>query len=286
MNNIKKYRLQFGMKQIELCNILGVSQGALSGWENGRYEPDIKSMNKMAEIFNITVDELLGRNIETVPPTNPHGILVYRGKVNMDNLKKIRLKSGYSQKDFAKLIHVPPNTYNQWENGTREPDYEMISRIADYFNVTVDYLLGREQDSQNENNSKNKGIKIPVLGYIPAGIPIEAVEDILDYEEITPDMARNGEHFALKIKGDSMIPNIMDGDIVIVRVQPDVESGETAIVKVNGDEATCKRIVKQKTGISIVANNPKYEPRFFTNEEVINTPVTVVGKVVELRRSF
>ena len=83
-----------------------------------------------------------------------------------------------------------------------------------------------------------------------------------------------------------MIPNIMDGDIVIVRIQPDVESGETAIVKVNGDEATCKRVVKQRSGISIVANNPKYEPIFFTNREIEELPVTVVGKVVELRRSF
>lgn len=206
MNNIKKYRLQAGMKQIELCNILGISQGALSGWENGRYEPDIKSLNKMAEHFNITVDELLGNT---------------------------RAESGGSK-----------------------------------------------------SSPVRKGVRIPVLGYVPAGMPIEAIEDILDYEEITPEMARNGEHFALKIKGDSMIPNIMDGDIVIVRIQPDVESGETAIVKVNGDEATCKRVVKQKSGISIVANNPSYEPIFFTNKEIEELPVTVIGKVVELRRSF
>ncbi len=212
MNNIKKYRLQAGMKQIELCNILGISQGALSGWENGRYEPDIKSLNKMAEHFNITVDELLGNG-----------------------------RTGTTEVDSGTMEQAKP---------------------------------------------RRVGIKIPVLGYVPAGMPIEAIEDILDYEEITPEMARNGEHFALKIKGDSMIPNIMDGDIVIVRVQPDVESGETAIVKVNGDEATCKRVVKHKAGISIVANNPLYEPIFFTNKEIEELPVTVVGKVVELRRSF
>lgn len=211
MNNIKKYRLQAGMKQIELCNIIGISQGALSGWENGRYEPDIKSLNKMAEYFNITVDELLG------------------------NIRSGSLEGNGGTQEQAK---------------------------------------------------PRKGVRIPVLGYVPAGMPIEAIEDILDYEEITPEMARNGEHFALKIKGDSMIPNIMDGDIVIVRMQPNVESGETAIVKVNGDEATCKRVVKQKSGISIVANNPLYEPVFFTNKEIEELPVTVIGKVVELRRSF
>jgi len=152
--------------------------------------------------------------------------------------------------------------------------------------VSLDYLLGRETTNSSKEKIRRIGVKIPVLGYVPAGIPFEAVEDVLDYEEISPEMARNGEHFALKIKGDSMIPDIKNGDIVIVRVQPDIESGETAIVKVNGDDATCKRVVKHKTGISIVANNPNYEPVFFTNKEIEELPVTVIGKVVELRRSF
>lgn len=203
----------------------------------------------------------------------------------MRRLKELRTIKKISQKELAAILHVPSNTYNQWENGKREPDYGMISKIADYFGVTVDYLLGREVSNQ-ESPPRKKGVRIPILGYVPAGIPIEAIEDVLGYEEITPEMARNGEHFALKIKGDSMIPDIKDGDIVIVRMQPDVESGETAIVKINGDEATCKRVVKYKTGISIVANNPAYESRFFTNAEIMELPVTVVGKVVELRRSF
>lgn len=202
----------------------------------------------------------------------------------MKRLKELRQKQGISQKDFAALIGIPANTYNQWENGKRQPDNETMLKLAEYFNVSVDYLLGR--DDEPTSVPRRKGVRIPVLGYVPAGIPLEAVEDILDYEEISPEMARNGEHFALKIKGDSMIPDIKNGDIVIIRIQPDVESGEIAIVKVNGDEATCKRVVKHKTGISIVANNPNYEPVFFTNKEIEELPVTVVGKVVELRRSF
>jgi len=203
-----------------------------------------------------------------------------------DILKKLREQSGVSQKKLAEEIHVSQQTVGSWEVNRTTPNPDLMNRVADYFNVSLDYLLGRETTNSSKEKIRRIGVKIPVLGYVPAGIPFEAVEDILDYEEISPEMARNGEHFALKIKGDSMIPDIKNGDIVIVRVQPDIESGETAIVKVNGDDATCKRVVKHKTGISIVANNPNYEPVFFTNKEIEELPVTVIGKVVELRRSF
>lgn len=202
-----------------------------------------------------------------------------------EKIKALRKKKKLTQEELASVIGVERSTVGKYETGVR-PSTEMLSVLADYFGVTVDYLIGREPEIAQPSPPRRKGIKIPILGYVPAGIPIEAVEDVLGYEEITPEMARNGEHFALKIKGDSMTPNIMHGDIVIVRLQPDVESGETAIVKVNGDDATCKRVIKHKTGISIVANNPAYEPRFFSNEEIMELPVTVVGKVVELRRSF
>lgn len=204
----------------------------------------------------------------------------------MRNLIELRKEQKLTQSNMAEVLGISRQAYSNYEAGKRQPDNEILLKLAEYFNVSVDYLLGRSGKNENASMSARKGVRIPVLGYVPAGIPIEAIEDILDYEEITPEMARNGEHFALKIKGDSMIPDIKDGDIVIVRVQPDVESGETAIVKVNGDEATCKRVVKQKAGISIVANNPQYEPVFFTNKEIEELPVTVVGKVVELRRAF
>ena len=198
-------------------------------------------------------------------------------------LNQLRKEKGYSQQKLASLLGVSRSTIAMWESDASQPDHEMLLTIAEHFGVTVDELLGR---TTSYDSSHRKGIQIPILGYVPAGMPIEAVEDVLGYEEITPEMARNGEHFALIIKGDSMTPNIMHGDIVIVRLQPDVESGETAIVKVNGDDATCKKVVKHKTGISLVANNPLYEPRFFSKEEIEELPVTVFGKVVELRREF
>lgn len=120
-----------------------------------------------------------------------------------------------------------------------------------------------------------------------AGIPIETVEEILDYEEITPELAATGEFFALKIRGHSMEPRMMEGDVVIVRKQEDVESGDVAIVLVNGNEATVKRVKKQEEGITLIATNTSvYEPHFYSSKEIKNLSVQILGKVVELRGKF
>lgn len=203
----------------------------------------------------------------------------------MNKLKELRTAKGLYQKDVASFLGVDRTTYVKYERGDSEPSFEILQKLADFYNVSVDFMFGREQKYSKEQ-PKPKGVKIPILGIVPAGIPIEAIEDIIDYEEISEQMAAGGEYFGLRIKGDSMLPAICDGDIVIVRRQPDVESGETAIVMVNGDEATCKKVIKYDSGISLVPNNPTYEPRFFTNKEINSTPVRVIGKVVELRRKF
>ena len=106
--------------------------------------------------------------------------------------------------------------------------------MADFFNVSVDYLLGRDNTSSLPQSTG--GTWVPVLGRVAAGIPIEAIEDVEDYEEISPDMAKTGEFFALKIQGDSMEPKISNGDVVIVRQQPDCDNGDIAVVLVNGRE--------------------------------------------------
>lgn len=198
-------------------------------------------------------------------------------------LKQLRKERNIKQADLAHQIGVSRSTIAMWESGSSQPNNDLLKSLSKVLNVSVDELLGNDV---SEVISHPKGVKIPVLGIVPAGIPIEAIEEILDYEEIPEQMASTGEFFGLKIKGDSMLPKICDGDIVIVRKQPDVESGETAIIMVNGDEATCKKVVKQENGITLVPNNPAYDPRFFTNKEISSIPVRVIGKVVELRRKF
>lgn len=205
----------------------------------------------------------------------------------MLRLKELRKQRGINQTQFAKKFGVAQNTVSNWENGNRVIDSETAAEIANFFDVTVDYLLGRDSSSTESLASSVPGSKwIPVLGTVPAGVPIEAIEDILDYEEITPKMAAQGDFFALKIKGHSMEPKISEGDVIIVRMQESCDSGDIAVVMVNGDEATVKRIKKESGGIMLIPNNPAYEPMFFTNEQIENLPVRIIGKVVELRAKF
>ena len=126
--------------------------------------------------------------------------------------------------------------------------------------------------------------QIPVLGVVPCGEPIEAIEDIIEWIEVVPSQATG--HFGLIAKGDSMAPFILDGDILVVKHSPVVGSGKIAIVKVNGDEATCKRLVINDAGLTLVPNNPMYQTLTFGPAEIADKPVTVIGEVVEIRRRF
>lgn len=193
------------------------------------------------------------------------------------NLKKLREAKAISQQKLADNIGVSRSTIAMWETNASEPDNTMLKKLATYFDVTVDYILGREDQPQK------KGVKIPVLGKVIAGIPIDAIEEIIDYEEITEEMARTGEFFALKIKGTSMSPRIEENDVVIVRKQSTAENGDVAIVLVNGDEAACKKIQYNSTGLTLISFNPSFEPMFYTKEECATLPVKIIGKVVELR---
>ena len=195
-------------------------------------------------------------------------------------LKKLREEKAISQQKLADIIKVSRSTIAMWETGASEPDNSMLKKIADYFNVSVDYLLGRD------TQKSKKGVLIPVLGRVVAGIPIDAIEEILDYEEITQEMANSGEFFALKIKGDSMMPRIQENDVVIVRKQSQVDNGSIAIVLINGNEATCKKVQYNEKGVALISYNSSYTPMFYTKEECLTLPVAVIGKVVELRAKF
>ena len=126
-------------------------------------------------------------------------------------------------------------------------------------------------------------MKIPVVGSVAAGTPIFAEENYIGSEEISEELASTGEFFGLKIKGDSMSPRIMEGDTVIVRKQDDAESGDIVIVLINGDSATYKRLMKYQEGISLISFNPAYEPMTFSNKDIMEKPVRIIGKVVENR---
>ena len=200
----------------------------------------------------------------------------------MERLKKLRQNRKLLQKDVATAINVGRSTYVKYENGDSEPSMKILIQLANYFDVTVDYLL--ENDTQNKKTQK--GVQIPVFGSVAAGIPISAIEDIIDWEEITEDMAHSGEYFGLVIHGDSMEPKFSTGDVVIVRAQPTAETGDISIVMIGGEDATCKKIKKTPEGVMLISLNPEYEPMFYSNKQIESLPITIIGKVVELRAKF
>ncbi len=204
-------------------------------------------------------------------------------------LKALRAKEKISQQKIADYLNVSRSTVAMWETGGIQPSFEVLEKLATYFGVTTDYLLGRSTDISH--TTPRKGVRIPVYGNVAAGVPILAIEnydsdDPDDWEEIDEKMAANGEYIALRIKGDSMEPKISTGDVVIVRLQPDAETGDIVVAMVNGDEATVKKLKKRPEGILLIPSNPKYEPMFYTNEDIENLPVRILGRVVELRAKF
>lgn len=184
-----------------------------------------------------------------------------------------------NQDELAQLIGVTQQAISKYETGIREPDNATLLKLSEIFNCTTDYILG--------NSLKRNAVSIPVLGRIIAGIPLEAIDNIIDYEEIPLAMAKTEEFFGLKIKGNSMEPRIRENDVVIVKKQSDVESGGIAVVLINGYEATLRKVTKQENGILLTAfNSEVYQPKFYTNEEIIKLPIEILGRVVELRGKF
>lgn len=195
-------------------------------------------------------------------------------------------KKNMKQSVLSYKTKIDKSYISNYLSGKYEPKQDKIQLIAKALSVSEAWLSGYSTE-ENEDVYKPKGIKIPVLGCVAAGVPIEAITDILDYEEIDADMIKDGsEYFALSIKGQSMEPKFSEGDVVIVRKQPDVDSGQIAIVCVNGDTATCKKVMKQSGGILLQPLNPAYDPVFYSAEEIYNIPITILGRVVELRAKF
>lgn len=191
----------------------------------------------------------------------------------MNPFKEMRMQHGFTQALLARRLGVNQTAISQWERGVTTPSPALLLKLCDLYGTSADYLLGREA---------HRGRAIPVLGQVQAGLPVEAVEDVLDYEEIPGDLADRGDFFALRIRGDSMEPRMREGDVVIVRRQATADTGDIVVALI-GEEATIKRLKKRGDGLMLIAFNPEYEPLFYTNQQIRELPVQLLGRVVELR---
>lgn len=204
-----------------------------------------------------------------------------------NKIKEYRKLKRMTQKELGAKIGVKHNTVSGYENGTNEPEQDILFKIAAALDVSINDLFPETRSDTTNIRRRKKGVRIPVLGYVAAGIPLEAIEDIIDYEEIDEELARTGDFFALQVHGESMEPILYEDDVVIVRKQPTADTGDIAIVLINGDEATIKKIKRERDGVMLIGyNTAVYEPHFYSNEEIENLPVQILGKVIELRRKL
>ena len=195
----------------------------------------------------------------------------------MNRLKELRQKNGVKQKDIASMLGVTAGAVSQWESGRVNIDWRCATTLAEKFHVTPEYLLGETDIIDSASIQAPAAVRIPLA----------AIEDIEDWEEIPADMAKKGEFVALRVKGDSMLPDIKDGDVAIIRRQESIENGQIAAVIVNGEEATIKKVRLLPDGIRLIGLNTEvYEPHFYSKQEISDLPVRIYGKLVEVRRKF
>ena len=198
-----------------------------------------------------------------------------------DKLTYLRNSNNLSQAELAKKLNISRSSIGMFESNARTPTTDTLVRYAQFFNVSIDYLMGTSQNSNAEKYT------IPVYASISCGNPFVADENIYDFEDIDIALKSQGEHFGLLCRGNSMFPEFKDGDVAIIRKQSNIDSGDVAAVRINGDEATLKIVKKSEQGITLVAINPDvFLPRFYSNEEIINLPVEIIGKVIENRRKY
>ena len=205
--------------------------------------------------------------------------------------KALRKEKKLSQAQIAEMLGVTQAAVSKWEANNIPPGLVNSQKLAEILGVTVDELLKGEKIKPIKeveyipSDRTKRFIRVPVLGRIPAGIPIEAIEDVEDWEDFPiSDTVQGRQYFGLKIRGDSMEPDYRDGDTIIIQQQDTCNSGDDCAVMINGDDVTFKRVRLHEHGLTLQPLNSKYEPRYFTAQEVGNMPVRILGVVVEIRR--
>ena len=206
-------------------------------------------------------------------------------KIFSKNLRRYMSLNNKSQIDLINDLGFNKSAVSTWYNGTRLPRMDKVA-LAKYFNINRSDLIEDHTEKSNvELVNIGKTVRIPVYGRIPAGMPIEAIEDIEDYIDVPADLVKNNDIVALKVVGDSMYPKYLDGDYVVIRKQPDCESGQDCAVRVNDNDVTLKRVIKEVDGIMLQPINPEYAPKKYDYTDEFN-PVYIIGVVIELRRKI
>ena len=207
-------------------------------------------------------------------------------KVFAKNLNSFLYKTNHTQVDLAKYIGVSTASVSNWCKGIKLPRMDKVDKMCAFFNCKRSDLMEQHENNDHPNQVTSAYIPIPVYASVSAGPGCFADGNIESYIEIPEEMARKGDYFALRVRGDSMEPDIKDGDIIIARRQDTADNGKVVVAIVNGDEGFCKRLSMYAEGLSLVSNNPAYLPKYYSADQVRDLPVTILGVVERLIREF
>ena len=196
----------------------------------------------------------------------------------MNRIKQLRNENGITQRELAKLLGIEISAVSKLEVGRVPLKEEYIIKLASYFNVSTNYLLGIETATKR---------LLPVLGTVKAGYNYLAEQNIIDYINPYMENVDSENYFGLLVKGDSMSPHFTEGDYVIVhKTDGCFESGKICVVLINGDEATIKKVVKTDEGIELYAFNPYYPMKKYTFEEMKKLEIKIIGIVENQIRNW
>lgn len=206
-----------------------------------------------------------------------------------NRLKEAMKIRNIKQVDLVEKTGLDKTLINKYLAGISRARQQKLTLLADTLNVNEVWLIGydvpMDRDLTIGTTLADRSAVVFVYGSIPAGVPMECIEDIIDTEEISADMLKGAkQYFGLKVKGDSMEPDYLDGDTLILEKVDDCENGDDCVVMVNDDDGTFKRVFKNENGIILQPLNPAYSPLVYTNEQIENLPVKVIGIVEEIRR--
>lgn len=287
IDKIKALAKASGFKLGYLCELLGEDQNYFNKVKLGLRRMDENRIQYLADKLGTTYDYLVDLTDDPAKPT-PGALALRTPRFSYDRFFDRCIYKHVTVGYVESRVGLRHGSIEDARAKNLQPTDATVNNMAIVLDTTYEYLMGLSDEPGIPLDDKT-GIKIKVFGDVAAGIPIQQIDnfdpdDSDSWEEIDRRTAKSGSYFALRIKGDSMLPRICSGDTVIVRWQNTIESDEIAVVAINGDTATCKKVVyDQSGGMFLIALNPAFPPMYFTAEEIEEKPVTILGKVVELR---
>ena len=288
-----------GLTVADVCRATGIRQSTMSNWKKRNNNLTPKNAKLVADFFGVSVDYLYGNATDN-----------YSHDIQREMLFEAQLRlEGWTVKHTNPAKGKPCDECSRlsdaWYTGKKDEREQLcpecllhkgrciISNGDESFSFSEDDYRRLLRTNQAEtlrsilDSPPQMPQRIPVVRRVAAGIPLDSIEEIIEWEDLSPHLSKHGTYFGLQIKGDSMEPGIRDGDIVIVREQPDAEDGEIVVALVNGNDGVCKRLKKYEDGtIALMSDNAAYPPMYFNNSEVDNMPVQIKGVVKELHRKF